>query len=181
MPKWHCLQLFTGLSGRSSRWRSSLRCAAWIPHTDNSPPYPRARLLSPLQDLDQPPALGGRQRTGLHQRDAVADAGVAVLVVRLDLLGGPDDLAVQRVAHTVFELDHDGLLHLVADHVADAGLTPTARLRGGRSVLGPLGIAVFRGGRLRSGLRRLRRGGLLRLCHYDSPLSAPSGPDARPS
>src|ERR1700677_1582757 len=103
------------------------------------------RLLSLLQDLDEPPALGGRQRTSLHQRDAVAGAGVTVLVVHLDLLGGTDDLAVLRVTHTVFQLDHDGLLHLVTDHIADAGLTPTARLGSDRSVLGPLGIAVVRG------------------------------------
>src|ERR1700733_4382700 len=136
------------------------------------------RLLSLLQDLDQPPALGGRQRTSLHQRNPVAGAGVTVLAVRLALLGGPDDFAVLRVAHTVFQLDHDGFFHLVTDHVADAGLTPTARLRGGRSVLGPLGIAVLRGASLGIGLGRLRRGCLLRLCHYDS---SPLGPEARPS
>src|ERR1700742_3201600 len=143
--------------------------------TVSSRAHRQRRLLSLLQDLDEPPALGGRQWTSLHQRDTVADAGVTVLVVGLDLLGGPDDLAVQRVAHTVFQLDHDGLLHLVADHIADAGLTTTARLRGGRSVLGPLGTCVFR--RVR-GRRLLRGGGLLRLSHYDS---SPLGPEARPS
>src|ERR1700741_1214894 len=59
-------------------------------------------LLGAFEDLDEPPALCRRQRAGLHQRDPVADPGVAVLVVRLDLLGGPDDLAVQRVVHPVF-------------------------------------------------------------------------------
>ena len=72
-------------------------------------------LLGLLEDLDEPPALGGRQRTGLHQRNPVADTGDAVLVVRLHLRGGADDLAVERVPHAVLELDHDGLLHLVAD------------------------------------------------------------------
>src|SRR5262249_11327694 len=71
-------------------------------------PRPRSRashvareLLGLFQHLDETPPLGGRRRAGLHQRDAVADAGDAVLVVRLDLLGRPDDLAVQRVPHTV--------------------------------------------------------------------------------
>src|SRR4051812_42912061 len=35
-------------------------------------------LLGPLEDLDEAPALGGRQRPRLHQRDAVADPGVTV-------------------------------------------------------------------------------------------------------
>src|ERR1700758_923339 len=97
-------------------------------------------LLRLLEDVDEPPALRCRERTSFHQRDAVADTGDAVLVVRLDLLGGPDDLAVQRVTHTVFQLDDDGLLHLVAHHVTDPGLTPTAGLRGARCVLGALSI-----------------------------------------
>src|SRR5262249_11562300 len=128
-------------------------------------------LLGLFQHLDETPPLGGRRRAGLHQRDAVADAGDAVLVVRLDLLGRPDDLAVQRVTHTVFQLDHDGLLHLVAHDVADARLAPATRLRVRRSVLGAL---RFRSAILRSGLL----GGGLSFCHHDS---LPSGPDARPS
>src|SRR5712672_2564362 len=119
------------------------------------------RLLGPLEDLDEPPALGRRQRTGLHQRNPVADTGDAVLVVRLHLGGGADDLAVERVLHPVLELDHDGLLHLVRHHVADARLTPAARLLGARGVLGAL---VFRRG--------------LCFCHYDS---SPAGPEARPN
>src|SRR6202022_3296769 len=93
-------------------------------------------------DLDEPPALRRRQRAGLHQRDAVADAGVTVLVVRLHLLGGPDDLAVQRVPHPVFQLDDDRLLHLVGHHVADRGLATAARLLRARGVLGPLGLTI---------------------------------------
>src|SRR5690348_13649248 len=115
----------------------------------------RKGLLGLFQNFDEPPALRRRRRPGLHQRDAVADSGGAVLVVRLDLGGGPDDLAVQRVTHAVFELDHDGLLHLVADHVADAHLAAAPHLRVGRSVLGAL---VLRRG---LGCGGLLRGGLL--------------------
>src|SRR5215217_3281034 len=85
-------------------------------------------LLGLLENVDKPPALRGRQRTGLHQRNTVADTGDAVLVVGLHLLGGADDLAVERMLHAVLELDHDGLLHLVRHHVPDAGLATTARL-----------------------------------------------------
>ena len=80
--------------------------------------------LLAFQDSHEAPTLRRRQRAGLHQRHAIADAGVPVLVVGLDLLRGPNDLAVQRVHLAVFELDHDGLLHLVADDVPDDGLAP---------------------------------------------------------
>src|SRR6202012_4656418 len=152
------------------------------------------RLLGFLQNLDEPPALGCRKRPRLHQRDTVTDAGVAVLIVRLDLRGGPDDLAVQRVPPTVFQLDHDGLLHLVAHHEADSGLTPTARLWLAWCALGASAIArllsgpltarivarrgavrgLFRGGGFSRGL--FRRG--FRFCHYESSFSAPLGPAA---
>src|SRR5437016_6791543 len=39
------------------------------------------RLLRSLEDLDDAPALGCRQRTRLHQQDAIADAARVVLVV----------------------------------------------------------------------------------------------------
>src|SRR6476661_754971 len=96
----------------------------------------RCGLFRPFEDLDETPALSGRQRTGFHQGNPIADTGVTVLVVRLDLRGGADDLAVERVALTIFQLDHDGLLHLVADHVADTRLTTPTRLLGARSVFG---------------------------------------------
>src|SRR6476620_11771890 len=83
-------------------------------------------LLGLLEDLHHAPALGGREGTGLHDRDAVADAGSVVLVVGLDLAGAPQDLAVERVLHAVLDLDHDGLVHLVAHHVALAGLAVVA-------------------------------------------------------
>ena len=35
--------------------------------------------------------------------------GVVVFIMGLDLLGGADDLAVQRVGRTLFELDGDVL------------------------------------------------------------------------
>src|SRR5262245_52460751 len=114
-----------------------------------------AGLLGLLENADETPALGRRQRTGLHQRNPVADTGITVLVVRLDLCGGADDLAVERVALAIFQLDHDGLLHLVADDVTDRGLAATARLLRPRGALGALSF-----------------------CHYDS---SPVGPEARPN
>src|ERR687895_85386 len=80
-------------------------------------------LVEPDVGAIRPPALGGRQRAGLHQPDAVADAGRVGLVVRLDLARPADDLRVQRVLHAVLELDHDGLVHLVGH---DQALTDLA-------------------------------------------------------
>src|SRR5258708_17713913 len=62
-------------------------------------------LLGLLEDLDEPPALRRAQRPGLHQQDAVADAGGVLLVVRLQLRGAADDLAVPRVLHAVLDGD----------------------------------------------------------------------------
>src|SRR3954451_15958466 len=85
-----------------------------------------AFLLGLLQDLDQPPPLGGRRRPGLHDLHAVTDAGDVLLVVGLQLARAPDDLAVEAVLHAVLDLDDDGLLHLVADHEPLAHLAVAA-------------------------------------------------------
>src|SRR5690606_5675318 len=81
-----------------------------------------APSLGLLENLDHAPPLGGGQRPGLHQEHAVADPAGVVLVVGLVLLGTADDLAVQRVLDAVLDGDHNGLVHLVADHHALAGL-----------------------------------------------------------
>src|SRR5207237_7191949 len=79
----------------------------------------------------------------------VADAGGAGLVVRLHLAGAADDLAVQRVLHAVLDLDHDGLVHLVADDVAAAGLAvPASSLV--TDVVRAVLVAAGRDGRLLS-------------------------------
>src|SRR6266702_7056633 len=83
--------------------------------------------LGPFEDLHDAPPLGGRQRTSLHQQDPVADAAL-LLVVRLQLAGTAHHLAVQRMLHLVLDRHHDGLLHLVADHVALTDLAAVALL-----------------------------------------------------
>src|SRR6478736_9918536 len=92
-------------------------------------------LLGLLEDLDQTPPLGGAERTGLHDQHEVAHARRAQLVVRLDLAGASDDLAVERVLDPVLDLDHDGLVHLVADHVAAARLAVAALVSDRRRLL----------------------------------------------
>src|SRR5690349_9777318 len=85
--------------------------------------------LGLFEDLHDPPPLGGRQRTRLHQQHPVADAARVLLVVRLQLAGTPHDLAVERVLDPVLDLDDHGLVHLVADDKALADLALPAHLR----------------------------------------------------
>src|SRR6478735_10864094 len=83
-------------------------------------------LLGLLEDLDDAPALRRGERARLHDHHAVADAGGVLLVVGLDLARAADDLAVEGVLDVVLDLDDDGLVHLVAHHVALAGLAVVA-------------------------------------------------------
>src|SRR6478735_8411718 len=84
------------------------------------------RSLRLLEDLDDAPALRRGQRPGLHEEDAVADAGAVLLVVSLQLVRAANDLAVHRVLETVLDGDDDGLVHLVADDETFAGLAEPA-------------------------------------------------------
>ena len=54
---------------------------------------------------------------------------VKAVVVRLDLAGPPQDLAVERVLDPVLDGDDDGLVHLVADDESLAGLAKCPRGR----------------------------------------------------
>src|SRR5271165_1947294 len=90
----------------------------------------RSRSLSLLEDLGYPPALGRRHRPGLHQQHTVTDAAGVGGVVRLVLLGTAQNLAVLGVRNMVLDLDDDGLVHLVADHVAFPALAVTPGRRG---------------------------------------------------
>src|ERR1041384_6811844 len=60
-------------------------------------------LLGLLEDLDDAPALGGRQRPGLHQEHPVTDAAGVLLVVRLEAGRLAHDLAVERVLDAVLD------------------------------------------------------------------------------
>src|ERR1700710_525642 len=90
------------------------RDSCWITST---PSRGRPGSLGLLEDLDQPPALGGRQRTGLHQLHPVTDPGGVGLVVRFDLCGGAQHLAVQRMLLAVLQRHYDRLIHLVRNDV----------------------------------------------------------------
>src|SRR5579863_5034471 len=82
-------------------------------------------LLGSLEDLGYPPALSRRQRPGLHQQHAVTHAAGVGGVVRLVPLGTAQDLAVLGVSDVILDHDHDGLVHLVADHDAFPALAVT--------------------------------------------------------
>src|SRR5438105_14965922 len=65
----------------------------------------------PLENFDEAPALGLRQRTGLLHADAVADVEVVLLVVDVELLRALERLAVQGMTHPVDNGHDRGLVH----------------------------------------------------------------------
>src|SRR5262245_25480047 len=88
------------------------------------------RLLGPLEHFDQPPALGLAHGARRHDEHLVANTGLVLLVVRVQLGGALDVLAVLRVLHQTLHRHDDGLVHLVTVDDADE------RLASGRSRLG---------------------------------------------
>ena len=80
-------------------------------------------LLGALDNGFETPALGLAQRPSFHNTHEVANVGVVVFIMGLDLAGGTNDLAVQRVGRTLLELDGNRLVHLVGHDVAAANLT----------------------------------------------------------
>src|ERR1700760_139207 len=105
-----CWITSTPASSRRASWPATFSC-----------------LLGLLEDLGHPPPLGGRGGPSLGEQHAVANATGVGLVVCLVLLGTADDLAVLGVLDPVLDLDHDGLVHLVAGHEALSDLAVTAR------------------------------------------------------
>ena len=84
------------------------------------------RLLGLLDDLDHAVVLGSRQRRASMMSHVVSHVHFVVLVVRLDLLGATDNLAVLGVLHLLLDLDNHGLVHLVGHDVAACGLPVVA-------------------------------------------------------
>src|SRR5580693_8631576 len=104
------------------------RDSCWITSTPAISRRPGSQadlLLGLLEDLGYPPALSRGQRPGLHQQHPVTDAAGVGGVVRLVLLGTAQNLAVLGVLDVVLNLDDDGLVHLVADHVTFPALAVT--------------------------------------------------------
>src|SRR5258707_15005070 len=76
-------------------------------------------LDRPCDELDDFPALVFRDRTVLHDLDAVTDLELVLLVVRLVALAVADVLLVDGVARAPDDLDDDRLVHLVGHDLAE--------------------------------------------------------------
>src|SRR5580700_8543853 len=83
-------------------------------------PVPSAGLR-PLDDLEETPGLAARDRPAGRDRHHIALARFLVLIVREQLGGTADELAVARVTNQPLDLDGDRLFHLGADHAAREG------------------------------------------------------------
>src|SRR5918992_121173 len=94
-------------------------------------------LPRPLEDLDEAPALGAAEGAALDHANGVADAGLVLLVVSVQLAAGPDDLLVHAVLPGGVDADGDRLVRLVGDDDALAHLELPARLGLGRRGLTP--------------------------------------------
>src|SRR5215218_9994295 len=81
-----------------------------------------AVLLCLLDHVDQAPALGLREGTGLDDPDHVALAGLISLVVRVQRARAADDLLVSRMTADDVDPHRDRFLPLVGDDDALADL-----------------------------------------------------------
>src|SRR5690348_496883 len=79
----------------------------------------RGHLHRLAQDFLQLPPLQLAQRAAFDDADHIAHLGLAGFIVRVKLLALADDSLVHRVRHAAHDLHHDGLGHLVGDHLAD--------------------------------------------------------------
>src|SRR5262249_6800907 len=102
-----------------------------------------SRLCRALDHCEQAPGLATRQRPARSDRDGVALLGLVVFVVRQQLGGATDELAVGRMTHHALDLDRDGLVHLVADDLARERTDGLALARGiGAHDLPPVRLAL---------------------------------------
>ena len=81
-----------------------------------------AVLAGAGHDRHETPALRRRERPRLLDEDGVADVGVVLLVVGLELRRQADDPLVDRVAGEALDGHDDRLVHLVAHDAADLRL-----------------------------------------------------------
>src|SRR5689334_21777764 len=101
-----------------------------------------------LHHVDQAPALGLRQRSGLDHADHVALAGLVALVVSVKLGRAADDLLVSAVAAGDVDADGDRLVALAGDddpltHLGRVGLFLGRRGAGAGAALGLRGLALL--------------------------------------
>src|SRR5437870_2378391 len=75
-------------------------------------------LIGAFDHAQQTPRLAARQGTARSDRHGVAFLALVVLVMRQQLRGAANVLAVRRMLDQALDLDRDGLVHLIAGHAA---------------------------------------------------------------
>src|SRR5262245_64686348 len=124
----HCARRAPELSATVSIVRSWI-----IVHSMGRDRRPRrGRLLGPLDELDETPALLLRQGSRLNEADDVPFLALVLLVVDLEAAAPAHVALVLGVLDQALDHDHDRLLHLVRHDLADAQLAAPALLGLGR-------------------------------------------------
>src|SRR6201996_3496776 len=98
-----------------------------------------------LDDVDEAPTLGLRQRPGLDDPHHVALAGLVALVVSVQRARAADDLLVGRGTAGGGDADGDRLVAFVGDHDALADLGRDRVALGGRRAGAGLVVGLQRG------------------------------------
>src|SRR5580658_8735819 len=102
----------------------------------------RSALYRALDYREQAPGLATRQRPAGSDRHGVTLLGLVVFIVRQQLGGAADELAVGRMLHHALDLDRNGLVHLVADDLPSQRARAFAlAMRFGAHVLPPARLA----------------------------------------
>ena len=83
--------------------------------------FQRLSLVS--DDFGERPALEFGKRPGFDDADAVADLGLAVLVMHVVFLRAFDDFVEARMGNAGDVFDDEGFVHLVGDDHANTGFT----------------------------------------------------------
>src|ERR1700726_902723 len=103
----------SGGASRPSRGCTGSRARPCCPRREGGS---RSESLRPLHHVEQPPALGPRQRTALDHAHHVALARVVGLIVRVQRARASDDLLVATMAACDIDSNGDRLRSLVRDH-----------------------------------------------------------------
>jgi hypothetical protein len=79
-----------------------------------------------LEDFNETPAFGFAERPGFHDTDAIADLGLVLFVVSMELGNVLGDFAKLRVWNACDRANDNGFVHFIGHNLADTNLSERA-------------------------------------------------------